>query len=63
LIKPGPQFKKLINFLEPAVQKASIDPDYPKQLKLYLKEGNFADCEEDIYHIPVGEWPVDPSKF
>ncbi|GAB5591700.1 hypothetical protein Unana1_06600 [Umbelopsis nana] len=62
LINPGPQFQKLIQLLEPVIQKAGLDPEYTDKLTTYQKDQKFVDCVEDVFHIPVGEWPLDPNE-
>jgi hypothetical protein len=62
-MKRGPHFQKLVDVLEIALKKANIDPGYAGHFKAYLEDCSFVACEEDIYKIPIGEWPLDASKL
>jgi hypothetical protein len=62
-MKHGCHFKKLVDVLEIALTKADIDPEYANRFKLYLEDSKFVACEEDIYEVPIGEWPLDASKY
>jgi hypothetical protein len=59
----GPHFKELVHVLEIALKKADIDPGYVANIKSYLEDGNFVNCKKVVFEIPIGEWPLDPSKF
>ncbi|KAI9277918.1 S-adenosyl-L-methionine-dependent methyltransferase [Umbelopsis sp. AD052] len=61
-IKCGSNFKKLVDVLEIALVKANIDPEYAKRFKTHLEDSEFVACEEDIYKVPIGEWPLDANE-
>lgn len=51
------------DWFEIASSNADINPRYTANFKEYLWDACFQDVQEEVYDIPIGEWPDDPSKL
>ncbi|KAG2233080.1 S-adenosyl-L-methionine-dependent methyltransferase [Thamnidium elegans] len=55
--RPGPVLTKVNEWYRSAASTIGVNPDYTEHLTRYMKEAGFVDIEEQVYDIPIGEWP------
>ncbi|CAO3657921.1 unnamed protein product [Umbelopsis ramanniana] len=59
---PGPVLSLINDWFEIASNKLDISPRYAANIKDYLRDACFQDIHEQVYDIPIGEWPNDPMQ-